>query len=147
MLGGAGGVGAFAVQIAHALGADVTTTVLTSHLEFASRLGAERVINVDEEQFDRDGRRYDVVIDTVGGETLQRSFAVLHRGGRLVTLQAPPDADLAREHGVEAVFFIVGPDRDTLAAVADLADRDAAAHRDRRDVPARRGTSCVPQRR
>jgi NADPH:quinone reductase-like Zn-dependent oxidoreductase len=124
VLGGAGGVGAFAVQIARALGADVTTTVLTSHLDFARGLGADRVIDVSQESFDGDEPSYDVVIDTVGGDTLRRSFAVLRRGGRLVTLQAPPDADLAREHGVEAVFFIVGPDRETLAAVADLADRD-----------------------
>ena len=49
---------------------------------------------------------------------------MLHRGGRLVTLQAPPDADLVEGARVEAVFFIVGPDHETLAAVADLADRD-----------------------
>ena len=120
--GGAGGVGAFVVQFATALGAEVSTTVLTSHIEFVRTLRPHHIINVDESRFDNVMDHYDVVIDTVGGDTLQRSFAVLRRGGRLVTLQAPPDAELAAEHGVEAVFFVVAPDAETLAAVAERAD-------------------------
>lgn len=51
---------------------------------------------------------------------LRRSFAQLRRGGRLVTLQGPPDPDLAAEHAVEATFFVVEADRKTLAAVSGM---------------------------
>ncbi len=63
-----------------------------------------------------------MVIDTVGGDTLDRSFAVLRRGGRLVTLSAPPPAGRADEYGVMATFFIVTPNRDQLAELAALVD-------------------------
>ena len=122
--GGAGGVGSFAVQIARVLGAEVSTTVLTSHVDFVRTLSPDRIINVDDERFDDVQQQYDVVIDTVGGETLERSYAVVRRGGRLVTLQAPPDLDVAAEHGVEAVFFVVGPDAETLTAVGQLVAAD-----------------------
>lgn len=120
--GGAGGVGAYAVQIATALGADVTATVTAPDLAFARSMGAVRVIDAARERFDSDLQAYDVVIDTVGGEVLQRSFAVLRRGGRLVTLQAPADPDLARAHGVHAMFFVVDADRQTLQSVTGLVD-------------------------
>ena len=120
--GGAGGVGAFAVQIALSMAADVTATVRGNQVGFVEQLGAHRVIDIDREPFDADGSRYDVIIDTVGGDTLRRSFAVMRPGGRLVTLQAPPDPVLAREHDVRATFFVVSADRATLGAVAHLAD-------------------------
>lgn len=120
VVGGAGAVGSLAVQIAAVLGAEVTATVLHSHLDFVQSLGADRIIDVDLEDLDG-GPTYDVVIDTVGGQSLERAFGVVRRGGRLVTLQAPVDPDLARERGIEAIFFIVGPDLRTLVAVADLA--------------------------
>ena len=64
----------------------------------------------------------DVVIDTVGGQVLADSFALLRRGGRLITLGAPPDQELAARHGVHAVFFVVQPDRGQLAKLAELVD-------------------------
>ena len=98
VLGGAGAVGAFAVQIAIALGAEVSATVLHSHRDFVKRLGAHHVIDVDHEQFDQ-GATYDVVVDTVGGDDLARAYAVLRPHGHLLTLQAPPHSVLVREHG------------------------------------------------
>ena len=74
------------------------------------------------EAFDEVGPAYDVVIDTVGGETLDRSFGVLRRGGRLITLSAPPPPGKADKYGVTATFFIVTPDRDQLAQLAALVD-------------------------
>lgn len=62
------------------------------------------------------------MIDTVGGETLDRSFPVLRRGGRLVTLSAPPPAGRADEYGVTATFFIVTPNREQLTELAALVD-------------------------
>jgi NADPH:quinone reductase-like Zn-dependent oxidoreductase len=119
--GGAGGVGAFAVQLAARLGGRVTATCRGRDVDFVRGLGAARAIDVDAEDFAADLGRYDVVVDTVGGRTLEQSFPVLRRGGRLVTLQAPPSAELAREHGVRASFFIVGPDREELGHLVELA--------------------------
>ncbi len=65
---------------------------------------------------------YDVVIDTVGGDTLDRSFKVLRPGGRLITLSAPPPPGRADEYGVTATFFIVTPNRDQLSELAALVD-------------------------
>jgi NADPH:quinone reductase-like Zn-dependent oxidoreductase len=122
--GGAGGVGAFAVQLARAAGARVTTTARAADADLVRRLGAEQVIDFEHEAFDQVGHAFDVVLDTVGGTTLDRSFAVLRPGGRLVTLQAPPSQERAREAGVSAVFFIVTPNRDQLVRLAELVDAD-----------------------
>jgi NADPH:quinone reductase-like Zn-dependent oxidoreductase len=124
--GGAGGVGALTVQLAAILGAHVTTTIRSDAGELVRGLGAQQVIDVRAEAFDEigegDGPPYDIVIDTVGGHTLDRSFAVLRRGGRLVTLSAPPPAGRADEYGVSATFFIVTPNREQLAELAALVD-------------------------
>jgi NADPH:quinone reductase-like Zn-dependent oxidoreductase len=121
--GGAGGVGAYAVQMAAGKGADVTATAFAADVGHATRLGATTVIDVSSERFDEESGVFDIVIDTVGGETLDRSFAVLRPGGRLVTLQAPPSQERAAELGVEAIFFVVSPSREELVAIADLVDR------------------------
>lgn len=120
--GGAGGVGALTVELGTLLGADITTTVRSDARDLVTELGAGHVIDTRTEVFDSSGHTYDVVIDTVGGDILNRSFAVLRRGGRLVTLSAPPPTDLADEFGVQATFFIVTADHGQLAHLADLVD-------------------------
>ncbi|OBI21587.1 alcohol dehydrogenase [Mycobacterium sp. E2327] len=122
VLGGAGGVGLLTVQLAAILGARVTATVRSDAGELLRGLGAARVIDVRSEAFEEGGAAYDVVIDTVGGETLGRSFGVLRRGGRLVTLSAPPPAGKADEYGITATFFIVMPNGEQLAELAALVD-------------------------
>lgn len=121
VLGGAGGVGALTVQLAAILGAHVTATVRSDARELLGGFGAQRVIDVRTEAFDESGP-YDVVIDTVGGEALDQSFAVLRRGGRLVTLSAPPPEGKADEYGITATFFIVTPNRGQLDELAALVD-------------------------
>ncbi len=118
--GGAGGVGALTVQLAAMLGARVTATVRSDTGDLIRGYGAVRVIDVRTEAFD--DAVYDVVIDTVGGETLDRSFPVLRPGGRLVTLSAPPPPGRADEYGVTATFFIVTPNREQLVELAGLVD-------------------------
>ena len=113
--GGAGGVGALVVQLAARYGAHVTATIRSDAADLVRGFGAERVIDVRTESFEGSGP-YDVIVDTVGGETLQRSFAVLRGGGRLVTLSGPPPA------GTTAMFFIVTPNREQLAELAALVD-------------------------
>jgi NADPH:quinone reductase-like Zn-dependent oxidoreductase len=127
VLGGAGGVGALTVQLAHALGADVTATIRGDVADMVRGFGAGHVVDTRTEAFDDVGPIYDVVVDTVGGETLDRSFGVLRRGGRLVTLSAPPPEGRADEFGIEVMFFIVTPDRAQLARLATLV-ADASLH-------------------
>ena len=64
---------------------------------------------------------FDVVIDTVGGAVLDGSYGLLREGGRLVTLGAPPDQELAGRYKVHAMFFVVEPDADELARLAEMA--------------------------
>lgn len=120
--GGAGGVGVYAVQLAASLGAHVTATDLPANEEFVRRLGAERFIDFTTKAFDQSTSGLDVVLDTVGGTTLERSYGVLRPGGRLVTLSAPPSRELADEHHVTAMFFVVRPDRAELEHLARLVD-------------------------
>jgi NADPH:quinone reductase-like Zn-dependent oxidoreductase len=114
--GGTGGVGALTVELARLLGADVTTTVRSDANDLVRELGASHVIDTRTTRFDEPGRTYDVVVDTIGGQTLDRSFGVLRPGGRLVTLSAPPPA------GSDAMFFIVVPDREQLERLAAYVD-------------------------
>jgi NADPH:quinone reductase-like Zn-dependent oxidoreductase len=121
--GGAGAVGGFAVQLAAQADAVVTATVRgAGDALLARRLGSERVIDVSSTAFDAGPARYDVVLDTVGGETLERSYPLLRPGGRLVTLAVPPSTELAAKYQATAIFFIVAPDRDELAELAELVD-------------------------
>lgn len=89
--GGAGGVGAFAVQVAAALGARVTATAAGLDTDFVTRLGAERVIDYDSGRFEEQLDGIDLVFDTVGGDTLTRSWKVLKPGGVLVSIVSPPE--------------------------------------------------------
>ena len=118
--GAAGGVGGMVTQMAAALGAHVTGTARGEDLSYVKKLGAETVIDDETEAFDDHSERYDIVIDTVGGRTLDRSYAVVRRGGQLVTLQAPPSRQEADRYGITATFFVVEPDREQLIDVAAL---------------------------
>lgn len=120
--GGAGGVGGFAVQLASSLGAHVTATTRVQDAPLVLGYGAERIIDFQTEQFDADAAAYDIVIDTVGGSTLDRSFGVLRQGGRLITLQSPPSQERAEQFDVKATFFVVKPDRAQLASIAAMVD-------------------------
>ncbi|MEV8516374.1 NADP-dependent oxidoreductase [Dactylosporangium sp. NPDC051484] len=120
--GGAGGVGVYATQLAADLGATVVATDLPEHADTVRALGADRFIDVTRDDFDRELAGVDVVLDTVGGSTLARSYPVLRPGGRLVTLGAPPDHELAAAHRVHAMFFVVRPDRTQLQRLAALVD-------------------------
>lgn len=120
--GGSGGVGIFAVQLAKSVGSTVTATTRGGGVALVQQLGADEVINTDDEDFADGGRRFDVVIDTIGGEVLRRSYDVVEKGGRLVTLQAPPDPALAERAGIQATFFIVSPDVQELDRLAELGD-------------------------
>ena len=114
---GAGGVGSFAIQFAHAAGARVLATASGDGIEIARRLGADQVIDYRKGDFALAVADMDIVLDTVGGETQQKSLRVLRRGGKLVTVVSPPDEALAKAHGVEAAFVFHASDARRLAAV------------------------------
>ncbi len=117
---GAGAVGTFAVQLARWRGARVIATAATGNVEFVRELGAQEVIDYTQVRFEDVARDLDVVLDTVGGETLERSWNVLRPGGRLVTIAAGSEA--TTDPRVREAFFIVRPDRIQLAEVASLID-------------------------
>lgn len=118
--GGAGGVGIFAVQLAHHFGAEVTVTARSADADFLVGVGADHVIDFETTAFDRQEKAFDLVLDPIGGETLDRSFAVVRPGGKLITLNAPPSQARAAEYGVNASFFVVAPSRSQLTSIADL---------------------------
>lgn len=120
--GGAGGVGIFAIQLAKSANAVVATTVRSAGVALAHEMGADEIIDTDTTDFTSGGRRFDVVIDTIGGDVLRRSYDVLNVGGRLVTLQAPPEPSLAALARVTSTFFIVSPDVSELDRISELAD-------------------------
>jgi NADPH:quinone reductase-like Zn-dependent oxidoreductase len=101
---GAGGVGSFAVQLARNAGARVIATASGDGVAIVRRLGADQMIDYKAQAFENVVSDVDVVLDTVGGDTQQRSFGVLRRGGHLVATPSPPDEALAKAHGVEASF-------------------------------------------
>ena len=98
--GGAGGIGSIAIQLAKHLGAYVATTVSSEEAEFARSLGADEIINYKSQDFSEMLKDFDAVFDTVGGETTDKSFKVLKKGGVLVSMLGEPSKDLAVEYGV-----------------------------------------------
>jgi len=116
VVGAAGGVGAFAVQLARRMGARVTATAFSHDLDFIMRLGAHHVHPADgPERRPLPTGTYNFVLDTVGGVSKASSIALVRPGGIYVALQEPPPADLLAEHGVEGRFFVVTPRRGDLA--------------------------------
>ncbi len=118
--GSAGNVGLFAVQIAHGLGAHVIATASGHNLEFVRSLGADEVIDYRARSFEDAVTGVDVVFDTVGGETLVRSWGVLRPGGTMVTIAA--DAEHTSEQRVKDAFFIVEPNREQLTRISRMID-------------------------
>lgn len=101
---GAGGVGTLAIQLAKHLGAGVATTASGAKVELVKQLGADVVIDYRKDAFDTILHDYDVVLDTVGGDTLDRSLSVLRPGGVAVSIAGPPDPAFAREIGANPVI-------------------------------------------
>ena len=118
--GAAGGVGSFAVQLARRQGAHVIATASAANTDFVKELGADEVIDYQITPFETVAGDVDVVLDTVGGETRDRSWGVLRKGGRLVTIAA--DAERLKEQRVRDAFFIVEPNRNQLIDISRLID-------------------------
>ena len=118
--GGAGGVGTYAVELAHHAGARVITTARQRNESFVRGLGADEFSDYSVLPFEDEVRDADVVLDTVGGDTLNRSWRVLRPGGTLVSIVEPIPAQKPAEYGVRGVYFIVEPNRAQLMEIARL---------------------------
>ena len=96
---GSGGVGTFAIQLAKHLGATVATTTSTPNVDWVRRLGADIVIDYKKDDFETMLHDYDVVLDSLGGQALQKSLRVLKPGGKIISISGPPDPDFAKDVG------------------------------------------------
>jgi NADPH:quinone reductase-like Zn-dependent oxidoreductase len=119
--GGAGAVGAYAVQLASHAGATVIATASGDDEAYLNFIGASRVIDYREEQFEKLLReKVDVVFDLIGGETQKRSFLVLQEGGHLVSAVQPVSQEEAAMHHVSGVMMRLAPSGDVLGRVGRL---------------------------
>jgi len=119
--GGAGGVGAYVVQLAAVHGARVTATAAARDHAFVTGLGADQVLDYAG-RFEDHVRDVDVVVDPVGGDTTARSWPVLRGGGTLVAIAEEPDPSHGGRTDVHGVYFVVRPDASQLRELASLID-------------------------
>jgi NADPH:quinone reductase-like Zn-dependent oxidoreductase len=120
--GGSGGVGSFAIQIAKARGAKVIATASSANQDLLKELGADIAIDYTKQKFEDVAKDVDVVLDSVGRDTLVRSYAVVKKGGVLATLVSRLDEAELAKRGIRGVNVAVKPDADDLAAIAKLID-------------------------
>jgi NADPH:quinone reductase-like Zn-dependent oxidoreductase len=108
--------------LAKHLGAYVTTTVSTGDEELVKSLGADEVIDYKTEKFEEKISDYDAVFDTIGGDTLERSFGVLKKGGVLVSMTGQVDQAKASEHGISGIGQFTDTNTIRLKRLAELVD-------------------------
>jgi NADPH:quinone reductase-like Zn-dependent oxidoreductase len=119
--GGAGAVGAYAVQLASHAGATVIATASGDNLTYLKSIGATRVVDYREAQFEKVLRdKVDVVFDLVGGDTQKRSFLVLKEGGHLVSATQPVSQEEAASHHVSGMMMRLAPSGNVLGKIARL---------------------------
>jgi NADPH:quinone reductase-like Zn-dependent oxidoreductase len=118
--GASGAVGSMAVQLANVKGAHVIGTGSGRNEEFVRGLGADEFIDYKKAKFEEEVSDVDVVFDTVGGETQDRAFQTLKRGGVLVSTVNPPSEEKAKQLGVKGAMVMVTPKSDQLAEINRL---------------------------
>src|SRR6202023_736257 len=119
--GGAGAVGAYAVQLAAHAGATVIATASGDDEAYLKSIGASQVIDYRKEQFDKVLReKVDVVFDLIGGDTQKRSFLVLKEGGHLVSATQPVSQEDAASQRLSGVIMRLAPSGDVLGKIAHL---------------------------
>ena len=120
--GGSGGVGSFAIQIAKAHGAKVIATASTANQEFLKQLGADVAIDYTKQNFEEIAKNVDVVLDSIGKDTLARSYGVVKKGGIVVSLVARPDRTELANHGIRGEALSVDPNSEELTEIGKLID-------------------------
>ncbi|MFI7133692.1 NADP-dependent oxidoreductase [Nonomuraea sp. NPDC050153] len=101
---GSGGVGTIAIQLAKHLGATVATTTSTANIDLVKSLGADVVVDYKKQAFETVLHDYDVVLDSLGGQTLKKSLQVLKPGGKAISVAGPPDAAFGKELGANPII-------------------------------------------
>ena len=120
--GASGGVGTYAVQLAHWAGAQVLATASARNTDFLRDLGADQIIDYATTRFEDVAHAVDVVLDLVGGDTLRRSWQVVRAGGVLASVVTPPPSYPAPRPEVRFVYFIVEPSGEQLRQIGGLLD-------------------------
>ena len=120
--GGSGGVGSFAIQIAKARGAKVIATASTANQDFLKQLGADVAIDYTKQKFEDVAKDVDVVLDSIGRDTLARSYGVVKKGGIIVSLVARPKESELEKHGIRGISLNVEPNSEELAEIGKLID-------------------------
>ena len=122
ILGAAGNVGAYAVQLAKLSDLHVVATAASADLDYVRGLGAERVVDYKKGRFEKSLNGVDIVLDTVGGDTQQRSLQVLKPGGILVSVVSPVPEAAQKRYGVRAAYFYVDATTARLNTITQLFD-------------------------
>jgi NADPH:quinone reductase-like Zn-dependent oxidoreductase len=118
--GGSGGVGSFAVQIAKAKGARVIATASTANQDLLKQLGADVPIDYTKTKFEEVAKDVDVVVDTVGRDTLARSYPIVKKGGIVTTIVSRPDQAQLDKYGIRGNSVWSHPDGNELAEITKL---------------------------
>jgi NADPH:quinone reductase-like Zn-dependent oxidoreductase len=120
--GASGGVGTFAVQLAHWRGAYVIGTASHRNTSFLRELGADNVVDYSTVRFEDKVQDVDAVLDTVGRDTLDRSWGIVRKGGVLVTIAGDAPPETASKYGVHGASILVQPNRSELVLISQLID-------------------------
>jgi NADPH:quinone reductase-like Zn-dependent oxidoreductase len=120
--GGSGGVGTFAIEIAKVRGAKVIATASTANQDLLKQLGADVAIDYTKQKFEDVAKEVDAVLDSVGKDTLARSYGVVKKGGVIVSIVARPDKPELTKRGIRGAALSVEPNSDELAEIGKLID-------------------------
>ena len=123
IVGAAGNVGAYAVQLASQAGLHVVASARVADLDYVQSLGAEKVVDYTKEQSERSLTGLDVVLDTVGGDAQQQSLRLLKPGGILVSVVSPVPETTQKHYGIRAAYFYVDVTTARLNKITELFDR------------------------
>ena len=104
---GSGGIGTFAIQFAKAFGAEVATTTSEKNVEWVQKLGADHVINYNNEKYNEVLKNYDVFLNSVDGEPIERGLEILKSGGHLLSVVGPPDKKFAKQLKLNFFFQMI----------------------------------------
>jgi NADPH:quinone reductase-like Zn-dependent oxidoreductase len=122
ILGAAGNVGAYAVQLASQAGLHVVASAGFADLDYVKNLGAEKAVDYKKERFEESMTGFDVVIDTVGGDAQQRSLHLLKPGGILVSVVSRVSEPTQKHYGIRAAYFYVDVTTSRLNKITELFD-------------------------
>ena len=125
--GGSGGVGHFAIQIAKARGAKVIATASSTNQDFLKQLGADVAVDYTKQKFEDVAKDVDLVLDSVGGDTLKRSYGVVRKGGMIVTIVDDVDRNELAARGIRGAAIRTEPNEKTLEELARLIDAKKVA--------------------